>query len=102
MANRNFNKQVVPARKKLAAGGTSSPRKPRSFDNTDTTPRPKSFNNTDTTDREKIIRDRILNNKLKDRAAPWENPPIINFLFWSNDKDSIKSSIASIDLLRPS
>ena len=67
MANRNFNKQIVPARKKLAAGGTSSPRKPRSFDNTDTTPRPKSFNNTDTTDREKIIRDRILNNKLKDK-----------------------------------
>jgi len=67
MANRNFNKQVVPARKKLAAGGTLSPRKPRSFDNTDTTPRPKSFNNTDTTDREKIIRDRILNNKLKDK-----------------------------------
>ena len=59
MANRNFNKQIVPARKKLAAGGTSSPRKPRSFDNTDTTPRPKSFNNTDTTDREQIIRDKL-------------------------------------------
>ena len=59
MANRNFNKQIVPARKKLAAGGTSSPRKPRSFDNTDRTPRPKSFNNTDTTDREQIIRDRL-------------------------------------------
>ena len=65
MANRNFNKQIVPSRKKLAAGGTSSPRKPRSFDNTDTTPRPKSFNNTDTTDREQIIRDRIRDKERK-------------------------------------
>ena len=55
MANRNFNKQVIPARTKLAAGGTASPRKPL--------PR---FKKKDTTDREKIIRDRILNNKLKD------------------------------------
>jgi len=55
MANRNFNKQIVPARKKLAAGGTLSPRKPL--------PR---FKKKDTTDREQIIRDRILNNKLKD------------------------------------
>ena len=31
MANRNFNKQVVPARKKLAAGGTLSPRRPKQF-----------------------------------------------------------------------
>ena len=67
MANRNFNKQVVPARKKLAAGGPPSPKKPKSFDNTDRTPRPKSFNNTDTTDREQIIRDKILNNSGKDR-----------------------------------
>jgi hypothetical protein len=59
MSNRNFNKQIVPSRKKLAAGGTLSPRKPRSFDNTDRTPRPKSFNNTDTTDREQIIRDKL-------------------------------------------
>ena len=59
MANRNFNKQVIPARTKLAAGGTASPKKPRSFDNTDRTPRPKSFNNTDTTDREQIIRDKL-------------------------------------------
>ena len=59
MANRNFNKQIVPARKKLAVGGTLSPKKPKSFDNTDRTPRPKSFNNTDTTDREQIIRDRL-------------------------------------------
>ena len=56
MANRNFNKQVIPARTKLAAGGTASPRKPL--------PR---FKKKDTTDREKIIRDRILNNKLKDK-----------------------------------
>jgi len=59
MANRNFNKQIVPARKKLAVGGTLSPKKPKSFDNTDRTPRPKSFNNTDTTDREQIIKDMI-------------------------------------------
>ena len=56
MANRNFNKQVVPARKKLAAGGTLSPRKPL--------PR---FKKKDTTDREQIIRDRIRDNELKDK-----------------------------------
>ena len=68
MANRNFNKQIVPARKKLAAGGPSSdtgkrggmgPMGPR------VKPLPR-FKKKDTTDREKIIRDRILNNKLKD------------------------------------
>ena len=56
MANRNFNKQVIPARTKLAAGGTASPEK-----------RLPRFKKKDTTDREKIIRDRILNNKLKDK-----------------------------------
>ena len=56
MANRNFNKQVIPARTKLAAGGTASPEK-----------RLPRFKTKDTTDREKIIRDRILNNKLKDK-----------------------------------
>ena len=54
MANRNFNKQVVPARKKLAAGGTLSPRKPL--------PR---FKKKDTTDREQIIRDRIGDKERK-------------------------------------
>jgi len=76
MANRNFNKQVVPARKKLAAGGTLSPRKPRSFDNTDTTPRPKSFNNTDTTDREQIIRDRLKEKRPKQRPGSPRPMPI--------------------------
>jgi hypothetical protein len=69
MANRNFNKQVIPARTKLAAGGPSSdtgkrggmgPMGPR------VKPLPR-FKKKDTTDREKIIRDRILNNKLKDK-----------------------------------
>lgn len=68
MANRNFNKQVIPARTKLVAGGTASdtgkrggmgPMGPR------VKPLPR-FKKKDTTDREKIIRDRILNNKLKD------------------------------------
>ena len=76
MANRNFNKQVVPARKKLAAGGTLSPRKPKNFDNTDTTPRPKSFNNTDTTDREQIIRDRLKEKRPKQRPGSPRPMPI--------------------------
>ena len=50
MANKNFNKQVAPARKKLAVGG----------------PLPR-FKKKDTTDREQIIRDKILNNIGKDR-----------------------------------
>jgi hypothetical protein len=58
MANRNFNKQIVPARKKLAAGGTLSPRKPL--------PR---FKKKDTTDREQIIRDRLKEKRPKQRPG---------------------------------
>jgi hypothetical protein len=64
MANRNFNKQVVPARKKLAAGGTLSPRKPKNFDNTDTT------------DREQIIRDRLKEKRPKQRPGSPRPMPI--------------------------
>ena len=69
MANKNFNKQVAPARKKLAVGGPSSdtgkrggmgPMGPR------VKPLPR-FKKKDTTDREQIIRDKILNNIGKDR-----------------------------------
>ena len=42
-------------------------KKLKPFDNTDRTPKPKTFDNTDRTDREKIIRDRIMRNKIKDK-----------------------------------
>ena len=48
-------------------GPKGGPRKLKPFDNTDKTPKPKTFDNTDTTDREKIIKDRIMRNKIKDR-----------------------------------
>ena len=65
MANRNFNKQIVPARKKLAAGGTLSPRKPL--------PR---FKKKDTTDREQIIRDRLKEKRPKQRPGSPRPMPI--------------------------
>ena len=65
MSNRNFNKQIVPARKKLAAGGTLSPRKPL--------PR---FKKKDTTDREQIIRDRLKEKRPKQRPGSPRPMPI--------------------------
>ena len=103
MSNRNFNKQTTNARQGLAEGGTAKgkldgPKRnlrakerkrpgpsggmgpigrpksgPKSFNNTDTTPKPKNFDNTDKTDREKIIKDRILNNKIKDKLKDKPN-----------------------------
>ena len=60
-----FGPKDVPRKKLGPKDGTKEKINP--FVKTDKTPKPKNFDNTDKTDREKIIRDRIMRNKIKDR-----------------------------------
>ena len=59
---------IIESSRQPSPGPKGGPRrKLKPFDNTDKTPKPKTFDNTDKTDREKIIKDRIMRNKMKDR-----------------------------------
>ena len=78
-------------------GPKSVPRKKRKyFDNTDKTPKPKNFDNTDKTDREKIIKDRIMRNKIKDRLDKLKQKMKVGPVGTGLNPDKLKKSIKNL------
>ena len=78
-------------------GPKGVPRKKRKyFDNTDKTPKPKNFDNTDKTDREKIIKDRIMRNKIKDRLDKLKQKMKVGPVGTGLNPDKLKKSIKNL------
>ena len=81
----------------IGPGPKSAPRRKRKyFDNTDKTPKPKTFDNTDKTDREKIIKDRIMRNKIKDRLDKLKQKMKVGPVGTGLNPDKLKKSIKNL------
>ena len=72
------------------------PKKLKPFDNTDRTPKPPTFDNTDRTDREKIIRDRIMRNKMKDKLDKLKQKMKVGPVGTGLNPDKLKKSIKNL------
>ena len=124
MANRYFNKQTTNARQALAQGGSAKlkddPRRtggPKGkgipstlqMDAAPTNPRQPSpgpkggpkrplprFKKKDTTDREKIIKDRIMRNKIKDRLDKLKQKMKVGPVGTGLNPDKLKKSIKNL------
>ena len=83
-----------PSLQDLPKGGPKRKLKP--FDNTDKTPKPKTFDNTDKTDREKIIKDRIMRNKIKDRLDKLKQKMKVGPVGTGLNPDKLKKSIKNL------
>ena len=88
---------IIESSRQPSPGPKGGPRrKLKPFDNTDRTPKPPTFDNTDRTDREKIIRDRIMRNKMKDKLDKLKQKMKVGPVGTGLNPDKLKKSIKNL------